>query len=297
MRLILPLLFFLFTTELPAQLTLSENSDEMAELITDKLKYKEFTFKSLAAHYGANSNIADSLKVDQIRIADLNHDGVNDLFAMGFATTKKRETEFEDVIIAVSDRKRLIRVDAKNYFFTNWFVRAPIYPRIIEIDNLDYLFIQYKLDNDGCEEIEGEFQSETLYVKNNFLIPKDKYINSDFSSVTLKTTPCYGTCPVFELTINKDGAASFNGINHTKTRGSVNLKAEKEDVEFLNEILKVIDFERLKSNYAVCWTDDQTGHLTVSFTDGSSYEIEDYGLAGTHRLTLLYNYLYDLADF
>ena len=290
------LLILLIPTEVQAQLTLSENREEMTQLLIDKLNYQEFSFKTLTAHYVVNKSTADSLKVDQLRIADLNHDGVNDLFAMGFATTKRAE-EFEEVIIAIANKKRLNRVNVKNHFFTSWLVKAPIYTQIIKLDNLDYLLLQYNHNTNGCEVNYKEFQKDTLYVKNNFLIPRDKYVNADFSSVTLKTTSCYGTCPVFSLSINKDGTASFNGIRHTRTKGLVNLKADKEDVEFLNEILKIIDFKHLKSNYNVCWTDDQTGHLTVNFTDGSSYQIEDYGLAGTHRLTLLYSYLFDLANF
>lgn len=289
------LAFILLCNSLIAQPVLSNDPAAMELLLEKELRYKDFQFKSSKDHYNGSAQTADSLGVHYLKVADLNHDGRDDLFAMGFAKTKKRPEEFEEVIIAIASKKGFRRVEAKNYFFRNWFVENRMYPKIIDIEGLEYLQVTYELTTDGCEEIGNKWKVDTLYVKNDFLIPYAKPINPGFASVTLRTNQCFGSCPIFELTINQDGSGAFEGIKYTSKIGKMNFGADKEDVSYLNEILGLINFKQMKEDYFVCWTDDQTGYLTVNFSDGRSYEIEDYGLSGTHRLTLLYNYLFDLS--
>jgi hypothetical protein len=59
-------------------------------------------------------------------------------------------------------------------------------------------------------------------------------------------------------------------------------------------VLKQIGFERLKKSYAVRWTDDQTGTLTITYNNGKIKKISDYGMRGTHGLRYLYGLLISL---
>jgi hypothetical protein len=67
----------------------------------------------------------------------------------------------------------------------------------------------------------------------------------------------------------------------------------------LTEILGLINYidpVKLKDEYKVSWTDDQTAWLRVRFSDGTVKEIKDYGLKGSFGLRLLYNKFFELRS-
>jgi Domain of unknown function (DUF6438) len=38
-------------------------------------------------------------------------------------------------------------------------------------------------------------------------------------SITYRAGPCFGRCPIYEVTVRSDGRGTFNGINFTAVRG------------------------------------------------------------------------------
>jgi hypothetical protein len=38
-------------------------------------------------------------------------------------------------------------------------------------------------------------------------------------TITYRTGACFGRCPIYEVTVNSNGSATFNGINFTAVRG------------------------------------------------------------------------------
>ena len=62
----------------------------------------------------------------------------------------------------------------------------------------------------------------------------------------------------------------------------------------IKAILQYIDCSKLKENYTAPWTCDITACLKIKYNGGRTKKIYDYGLKGTHGLTLLYSILDDL---
>ena len=62
----------------------------------------------------------------------------------------------------------------------------------------------------------------------------------------------------------------------------------KDRAEKITELLQYINIKELRNKYLVAWTDATTMYLKITFGDGSIKQIEDYGMAGTFGLSLLY---------
>ncbi len=272
---------------------------EAENFVKQKLKYKEFNIGDSSWHYAEKTDrgMADSIGVDYWKKADLDHNGTEDLFVMAYAETE-RQDGFEEVMILFSGKNQKIPVKIK--LPHSFFVTVKPFPKIISINNLKYLQLTYKLTEKtvNCKEIKSYYTADTLFVKNNFLVPYSLSPNKiDFESIKIRTSNCFGSCPVFELIINHDRTSSYEGIEYTSKKGIFNLKADQKEIEMISLFLSHIDITTLKDSYSVCWTDSQTAYLTIVYNNGTVKKIEDYGLAGTYKLSLLYEYLFKLTEF
>lgn len=61
-------------------------------------------------------------------------------------------------------------------------------------------------------------------------------------------------------------------------------------------VINYINFSKVKKNYEVGWSDDDTATLTITFKDGTSKQITDYGERGTFGLKALYGLFMGLRD-
>ena len=133
---------------------------------------------------------------------------------------------------------------------------------------------------------------DTLSFKFNDIVElNDNPADYKIKSIEIKTSYCYGSCPVFSLKIDHKGRAFFNGEAYVDFIGKSFKKLPIEQFNELNEILNYISVKELKENYAVNWTDDQTATLTIVFANNESKTIRDYGLQGTYGLKTVYNKL------
>ena len=67
--------------------------------------------------------------------------------------------------------------------------------------------------------------------------------------LTMKRTECYGTCPVYEVSIDDAGNVTFNGIKHTNTIGKAAGKISSGDIDQLVSALNAASFYKLSQNY------------------------------------------------
>ncbi len=74
-------------------------------------------------------------------------------------------------------------------------------------------------------------------------------IRSNDLVLTMKRGECYGTCPVYEVSIDDAGNVTFNGIKHTKTIGKATSKISSGDIDRLVSELNAVKFYRLSQNY------------------------------------------------
>jgi hypothetical protein len=113
---------------------------------------------------------------------------------------------------------------------------------------------------------------------------------------TLDEGGCYGTCPVFEMTITANGSATYDAKFYNKTTGKFTGTISKTELSELMSLLNYLDLPSLNDSYAVNWTDDQEMRITVTYSDGSTKKINDYGGEGTYGLKRFYKLVEDLRE-
>ncbi|NHA03860.1 hypothetical protein G7092_08640 [Mucilaginibacter sp. HC2] len=117
----------------------------------------------------------------------------------------------------------------------------------------------------------------------------------EFDQIILSTSGCFGTCPVSNTMINADGSVIFNGLFYTAKKGLFAGSITKAQYKQLQDNFRNTDFNLLKNDYNVGWTDDET--ISTTFVkNGKIYKsVNDYGLAAPYQFTWAYaplRYLY-----
>lgn len=119
--------------------------------------------------------------------------------------------------------------------------------------------------------------------------------------VDFQTTKCYGTCPQFRISVNKDRSALFIAELHNKDRSRVNevkgtfyTTVSESALAEVTGLLNYMNFPALRSYYAVNWTDAPTSTLTIVYDNGQVKRITDYGLKGTFGLHRVYELFFML---
>ncbi|MDY0779877.1 DUF6438 domain-containing protein [Tenacibaculum sp. IB213877] len=66
---------------------------------------------------------------------------------------------------------------------------------------------------------------------------------------SIKKTPCFGDCPVYEVTINSDGKLTYNGKEYVIEKGIREIQLSEEQFTTLKEKLTIKDFSSFKDVY------------------------------------------------
>lgn len=83
------------------------------------------------------------------------------------------------------------------------------------------------------------------------MIPKAIFVGQKGTddSITLERTACFGTCPMYTLTITSDGAVTFNGRRFTKVTGIARGKISPNDFRQLVSEFEKINYFSLPDSY------------------------------------------------
>lgn len=286
------LLFFslLSTIGFSQSLTEIKTKEQAEKFIKENFRYFDHRYDLF---------VIDSVEsgFDTFKEGDFNHDGIKDLLVYGRAhITQERESyEESEIVVLIGDKRRPRKADFSNRYFSRWIGEIAPHPKVITIDRRDYILIQYNVSK---SDFPDETRYDTLFIKDDHAIPfAMKPATKEIAAISFSTTPCFGPCPVFEMTISKNLDVEYNGIDHVKKKGEHELRIDQKDWDYLTTVISSIKIETLSNQYEVPWTDDQTGHLTVTFKDGTKKSIEDYGLRGTVGLSILYDYFFELRKF
>lgn len=278
-----------------AQLRLSENTVEMRQLIIDHFDFKDFEFRPLKNLY---PNIPDSIQnkdVDFLKLADLDHDGLDELLVMGIGSDRERSDGELSVFIIKQKRKGFEKFDLSSYFFLSYLGPSFILPKVITIENSDYIQFDYLFKNRECNDSDFFIsRTITLFLSKEGISPKQTPSLINFKSLKISSSYCLGTCPVFEFFISNTGDARFKGIDYTKRKGDIPLRADQSEIDQINRIIGSMNFNKKKENYSICWTDQSTKEVEIILEDGKKYRIEDYGEVGSYELTMLYDYINEI---
>ena len=66
--------------------------------------------------------------------------------------------------------------------------------------------------------------------------------------IGLERGPCYGTCPVYGVTIYGDGTVRYNGTNHVRVKGSQTAVIAPERVKALIDEIERSGFFNLRDD-------------------------------------------------
>jgi hypothetical protein len=94
-------------------------------------------------------------------------------------------------------------------------------------------------------------------------------------TITLSRSPCFGACPVYDVTIHGDGSVDYNGAHFVGTMGEQHAKISRGKVRDLYARFKRADFFWLYDNYHAFVTDLPTAHVSISY-DGQTKQVTDY---------------------
>lgn len=98
-----------------------------------------------------------------------------------------------------------------------------------------------------------------------------------FEYIRIERTMCYGNCPVYSVTVDKEGNVIFNGEMFVYKSGQHHWKISKKKVEQLNDLIDSFDFKSFKYEPGSGFITDQPSCITtVKYPDGEIKEIDHY---------------------
>lgn len=273
------------------------DSIQTAKQITDLIskidnRYKDFkvneTLKFENRYSGKNyKKIADSLNVQPWTKADFDNNGLTDILIIG--------NWYDHSIICILDKDGKYEIKP----ITRRSFQDCTFP-IVENGKIKYYF-ESEPERGKWEEERKLKQIKLVYKFGDFIEENQTPANHEIEKIEYSTTGCFGTCPIFDLTINSDKTAKWNAKMYNKIKDkevSGNLSSKVTDDKYNNivDLLNYIDFEMLQDNYAVNWTDDQSSTLKITYDNGKVKLIHDYGLIGTYGLDRVYQLLFELRE-
>jgi hypothetical protein len=251
--------------------------------------YSNFKITDLSASSDEDcKRIYDSLHIQQYSKSDFDKNGYTDLLVIG-----ERYNQSIVCILGYGENKFTINRLTRRSFQDCSF---PIVTTENHENFIDYYYFK-PTENWREYDTSKTLQSKKLTYKFGDFIeynlnPK-KY---SIKKIEYETTMCFGTCPVFNLTINADHSARYEAVKYNKHNGKFKGTIDDKSFQELTELLNYIDFPGLKDNYSVRWTDDQTFTLKITYNNGLKKVITDYGKLGTFGLERVYNILFSLRE-
>ncbi|MFC1670936.1 DUF6438 domain-containing protein [Spirochaetota bacterium] len=101
--------------------------------------------------------------------------------------------------------------------------------------------------------------------------------NSMFKKLSLERTMCYGTCPVYTVSVDDNGNIEYYGEMFVSKAGSHKWKVPKKTVTALNKLLTRYKFLSFKNSYTEYnATDMPSAIITIKTDDGKKKRVEHY---------------------
>lgn len=109
-------------------------------------------------------------------------------------------------------------------------------------------------------------------------LAKDK---DQITEVTLERTACFGFCPMYKVTLRRDGTISYNGKRYVQLEGAY--EGTVYGFDRLAQLILSRGYFKLKDNYAIGAT-DLPSTITSVVRNGKRKTITNYGDAGPIEL-------------
>lgn len=93
--------------------------------------------------------------------------------------------------------------------------------------------------------------------------------------ITLERTACYGTCPVYTVSMSSDGEVKYSGSGHVRVSGSRTWKIDPAAVRAMADEMRKAGFFEMKDAYEMMVTDLPTTYTTLAI-GARTKKIKDY---------------------
>ena len=174
------------------------------------------------------------------------------------------------------------------------------YPTLKTVNNENVIcYYHYNYTNKEEEtKPQNTIEIDTLTYKFGDLVELNSNLqNYKIEKIECTTTACFGSCPVFSMTIDvTTGNAQYSGTKFNKRNGQYSTKINENNLQELIGLLNYTNFPELKDKYAVNWSEDQTSKLIITYDGGKTKTISDYGLLGTFGLNRVYDLIFKLRE-
>ncbi len=230
---------------------------------------------------------------------DFDHNGYTDLLAIGDDKDcwGKKSCSFNSMVIMNfgNDSLKYINIVRDRHTSIVPTIEKRKNETLLVISNPDQISWKNEKYKDGSVD-------SLIYRNGNFIEYNPKVVKHNIERIEFSTGPCFGTCPIFSLSLTNNGKSEFSPEAYNFGDDSYNENAEgkfmcnleEKKWNELTDLINYIDFTYLEKDYAVNWTDDQSCTLKIVYDDGKIKEIRDYGLIGTFGLKQLYDQLFEL---
>ena len=110
------------------------------------------------------------------------------------------------------------------------------------------------------------------YVKANYQIDE----NEHYDEIIISASGCYGTCPMNDISINKNGEVFYFGYQFNTVNGYFKSKVNSKLFSKLESDFKKANIKKLKDNYSILVTDNETVSVTFIKDKKIVKTINDY---------------------
>ena len=151
----------------------------------------------------------------------------------------------------------------------------------IEEDSL-YIFNLITNKWDAFKIVDVNTKSLKLNFEKNIILEfsKIKYSENEgenFDKIIISRSPCFGSCPINDIEINKNGTVNYSGADHNSKNGFFKSKINSNQFDEIEQNLKKTNYLNLEDKYSANWTDDQEVSVTFVKDNKIIKSITDYG--------------------
>jgi hypothetical protein len=230
---------------------------------------------------------------------DLDSNGYTDLLVMVKDTSAKLDSGQRFFVLLRDTGNNVPYLDA-----VADTVLETVIPVYTSLQNTPAVYFYHcktdKSKNGGALVFYERPEERQVFVSGAFIEYNPNPIKYDIQNISYKISHCYGTCPVFEITIDKNKNGKYKAIDYNYNRsgqevtGTFNTLIDSKQFTEIENLFDYINFPTLNDEYSDGASDQQTGTFTITYNNGKTKTIEDYALAGTlglHQLHELFSAL------
>jgi Domain of unknown function (DUF6438) len=108
-----------------------------------------------------------------------------------------------------------------------------------------------------------------------------------YDSIYLRREPCFGTCPMYEATLYRDGRAQYSGERFVEKEGDYRGEVVLHDYGRLSYLMDKLGFMSLPDSFSVPYTDLPGATLAAHRRPEGLKSVHDYGYSGPPELWAL----------